>query len=183
MIKIAWLARSLRDNLEAFELLRTRRKPMIALCMGRFGLMSRVLAPKFGGFLTFASLDGSSGTAPGQISISDMKKLYRWDALSPSTKVYGVVGSPIMHSMSPAIHNAGFEAVGFDGVYLPMLVNERRQKLSKRRDKMFVSDYQDEGYLPEAFVNYVALLGWSPGSDREFLALEEMVSLFRLVVP
>src|SRR5438445_10940824 len=51
-----------------------------------------------------------------------MKKLYRWDAVSSSTRVYGVVGSPIMHSMSPAIHNAGFEAVGFDGVYLPMLV-------------------------------------------------------------
>jgi 3-dehydroquinate dehydratase/shikimate dehydrogenase len=51
-----------------------------------------------------------------------MKKLYRWDAISSSTKVFGVVGSPIMHSMSPAIHNAGFDAVGFDGIYLPMLV-------------------------------------------------------------
>src|SRR5437763_9785552 len=90
--------------------------------MGDANLISRVLAKKFGGFLTFASLDEPSQTAPGQISISDMKKLYRWDALSPSTKVYGVVGSPIMHSMSPAIHNAGFDAVGYDGIYLPMLV-------------------------------------------------------------
>jgi len=90
--------------------------------MGEAGLISRVLSKKFGGFLSFASLDASSGTAPGQISISDMKKLYRWDAISPSTKIFGVVGSPIMHSMSPGIHNAGFDAVGFDGVYLPMLV-------------------------------------------------------------
>src|SRR5438874_3008554 len=122
VVKIVWMARSIRDNLEAFELLKTRQKPTIALCMGDAGLISRVLAKKFGGFLTFASLDEPSQTAPGQISISDMKKLYRWDALSPSTKVYGVVGSPIMHSMSPAIHNAGFDAVGYDGIYLPMLV-------------------------------------------------------------
>jgi 3-dehydroquinate dehydratase/shikimate dehydrogenase len=51
-----------------------------------------------------------------------MKRLYRWDAISPSTKVYGVVGSPIGHSMSPAIHNAAFDAIGFDGVYVPLLV-------------------------------------------------------------
>src|SRR6266850_5302212 len=120
--KIVWTARNIRDNLEAFELLKTRQRPTIALCMGDTGLISRVLAKKFGGFLSYAALESGGGTAPGQISIYDMKKLYRWDALSASTKVYGVVGSPIMHSMSPAIHNAGFEAVGYDGIYLPMLV-------------------------------------------------------------
>ena len=52
-----------------------------------------------------------------------MKRLYRWDAINADTKVYGVVASPVMHSMSPAIHNAGFDAVGHDGVYLPLLVN------------------------------------------------------------
>jgi 3-dehydroquinate dehydratase/shikimate dehydrogenase len=53
-----------------------------------------------------------------------MKRLYRWDAINANTRVYGVVGSPIMHSMSPAIHNAAFERIGHDGVYLPLLVNE-----------------------------------------------------------
>ncbi|HEV8291547.1 MAG TPA: type I 3-dehydroquinate dehydratase [Tepidisphaeraceae bacterium] len=120
--KIVWSARSIRDNLEAFELIKSRGKPTIALCMGEAGLISRILAKKFGGHLTYAALETGGGTAPGQISISDMKKLYRWDAISSSTKVFGVVGSPIMHSMSPAIHNAGFDAVGFDGIYLPMLV-------------------------------------------------------------
>jgi 3-dehydroquinate dehydratase/shikimate dehydrogenase len=121
--KIVWTARTIRDNLEAFELLHLRIKPTIALCMGEAGLISRVLAKKFGAFLTFASLRDQSATAPGQVTIHDMKRLYRWDALNPKTKVYGVVGSPIMHSMSPAIHNAAFETVGHDGVYLPMLVN------------------------------------------------------------
>jgi 3-dehydroquinate dehydratase/shikimate dehydrogenase len=93
--------------------------------MGEAGLISRVLTKKFGGFLTFASLRDESATAPGQVTIHDMKQLYRWDAIGPATKVYGVVASPVMHSMSPAIHNAGFDAVGHEGVYLPMLVNPR----------------------------------------------------------
>ncbi len=121
--KLVWMARSIRDNLEAFELLKAPIQPTIGLCMGEAGLISRVLAKKFGGFLTFASLREGSGTAPGQISIHDMKRLYRWDAIGERTKVYGVVASPVMHSMSPAIHNAGFDAVGHDGVYLPLLVN------------------------------------------------------------
>ena len=121
--KIVWTARTVRDNCEAFEILRSRRKPTIALCMGEAGLPSRVLAKKFGAFLTFASLDASAGTAPGQVSIADMKRLYRWNAINPATKVFGVVGSPVAHSMSPAIHNAAFDATGFDGVYLPLPVN------------------------------------------------------------
>lgn len=120
--KIAWMARSIRDNIEAFELIQKPLRPTIALCMGDAGLISRVLAKKFGAFLTFASLRDESATAPGQVTIADMKRLYRWDALNAKTKVYGVVGSPIMHSMSPAIHNAAFDTVGHDGVYLPMLV-------------------------------------------------------------
>ncbi len=121
--KIVWTARTIRDNLEAFELLQNRQKPTIALCMGEAGLISRVLAKKFGAFLTFAALDADSGTAPGQISIRDMKQLYRWDSLNPKTKVYGVVASPVAHSMSPAVHNAAFDETNHDGVYLPLLVN------------------------------------------------------------
>jgi 3-dehydroquinate dehydratase/shikimate dehydrogenase len=91
--------------------------------MGEAGLISRVLAKKFGGFLTFASLGSGAETAPGQVSIHDMKRLYRWDAIGPETKVYGVVANPVAHSMSPAIHNAAFDEAGYNGVYLPMLVN------------------------------------------------------------
>ncbi|HLL89642.1 MAG TPA: type I 3-dehydroquinate dehydratase, partial [Tepidisphaeraceae bacterium] len=121
--KIVWTARTIRDNLEAFELLLHKQKPAIALCMGEAGLISRVLARKFGAFLSFASLDASSGTASGQVPVADMKRLYRWDAIGPRTKVYGVVASPVAHSMSPAVHNAAFDATGHDGVYLPLLVN------------------------------------------------------------
>lgn len=118
--KIAYRARSLRDNLELFDLLAGRDRPTIALGMGEFGLLSRVLAPKFGGFLTFASLRDSTVTAPGQPRISELVDLYRFRSIGPATRVYGVVGWPVGHSLSPHVHNAGFTALGIDAVYLPL---------------------------------------------------------------
>ncbi len=86
--KVAWQARSVRDNFEAFELMRQRQKPTVVICMGEAGLISRVLAKKFGAFLSFASLDNTSATAPGQVTVEQMKRLYRWDALGTETRVY-----------------------------------------------------------------------------------------------
>jgi 3-dehydroquinate dehydratase/shikimate dehydrogenase len=120
--KFAYRARSLRDNLEIAELLKHPERPTIALGMGEFGLMSRVLAPKWGGFLTFAALRAEGATAPGQPTVDELLGLYRFRSIKRTTGVYGVVGWPVAQSMSPLVHNAGFEEAGFDGVYLPMLV-------------------------------------------------------------
>lgn len=122
IIKVAYRARSIRDNLELFEILQNQTKPTIALGMGEFGVMSRILAPKFGGFLTFASLRNESTTAPGQITIDELINMYRFRSIKPTTKVYGIIGWPITQSMSPLVHNAGFEQIGWDGVYVPMPV-------------------------------------------------------------
>ncbi len=77
-----------------------------------------------------------------------------------------------------------WEALGYGPLptfaHLPLLYNDARKKLSKRRDKVAVEDYRDEGYLPEAMRNYLALLGWSPGDNREILTLDELVAEFRL---
>jgi glutamyl-tRNA synthetase len=76
------------------------------------------------------------------------------------------------------------EALGLDHrpvfAHLPVLVNERRQKLSKRRDDVSVADYKAQGILPEAMVNYLALLGWGPPDGVEVRPLDEIVELFRL---
>lgn len=118
--KVAFRARSLRDNPELFDMLAERTKPTIALGMGEFGLMSRVLAPKFGGFLTFASLRPEEVTAPGQPTVGELLQKYRFRAINEKTRVYGIVGWPVGHSMSPLMHNAGFDEVGHDGVYVPL---------------------------------------------------------------
>jgi len=64
--------------------------------------------------------------------------------------------------------------------HLSLLVNERRQKLSKRRDKVAVLEFRDEGYTADAMRNYLALLGWSPPGDEEIVSLETLVREFRL---
>ncbi|MFI4915195.1 MAG: type I 3-dehydroquinate dehydratase [Phycisphaerales bacterium JB060] len=141
--KIAFRARSLRDNLEIFEILNHRDRPTIALGMGAYGLMSRVLAPKFGGFLTFASLRNESTTAPGQPTIAELLGLYRLRSISRTTKVFGIVGDPVEHSRSPAMHNAGFERVGFSGVYLPLPVAPGYESLKATLTELLASDTLD----------------------------------------
>jgi 3-dehydroquinate dehydratase / shikimate dehydrogenase len=129
VLKIAYRARSLRDNVELFELLAHQDRPTIALGMGEFGVLSRVLAPKFGGFLTYASLRPETVTAPGQPTVRELISLYRFRQISKATAVYGVVGFPVSQSLSPLVHNAGFEAVGHDGVYLPLPIAEGYESL------------------------------------------------------
>ncbi|HLT70282.1 MAG TPA: glutamate--tRNA ligase [Acidimicrobiales bacterium] len=76
------------------------------------------------------------------------------------------------------------EALGLDHrpvfAHLPVLVNEQRKKLSKRRDSVSVAEFRAAGYLPEAMVNYLALLGWGPPDGVEIRPLDEIVELFRL---
>jgi glutamyl-tRNA synthetase len=76
------------------------------------------------------------------------------------------------------------EALGLDHrptfAHLPVLVNEQRKKLSKRRDSVSVASFRDEGYLPEAMVNYMALLGWGPGDGVEIRPIDEIVAQFDL---
>ena len=64
--------------------------------------------------------------------------------------------------------------------HLPILVDEQRKKLSKRKHAVAVSDFRDRGILPEAMVNYLALLGWGPPDGVEIRPLAEIVELFRL---
>ena len=146
VVKFAFRARSIRDNLEIFEILKDAPKPTIGLGMGEFGLMSRVLAPKFGGFLTFASLRDEAATAPGQPTIADLLGMYRFRSIGKDTKLYGVIGWPVSQSMSPLIHNAGFEARGVDAVYLPMPVPDSDEALKATSMSMCDDrDYQFGG--------------------------------------
>lgn len=64
--------------------------------------------------------------------------------------------------------------------HLPLLLNEDRSKLSKRQGDVAVEDYREKGYLPEALVNFVALLGWNPGDEEEIFTLDKMIDRFSL---
>jgi len=120
--KIAFAATNPSEALQAFDVVRNSQKPTIALAMGDAGLTSRILAGKFGAFGTFAALADGLESAPGQPTVAELRDLYRWDAIDAETELYGVIGCPVGHSMSPAIHNAAFEAAGVNGAYVPLLI-------------------------------------------------------------
>lgn len=64
--------------------------------------------------------------------------------------------------------------------HLPMILATDKTKLSKRHGALAVTEYREEGYLPEAILNFVALMGWNPGNDQEIISLDEMIKLFTL---
>ena len=127
--KVVSTAQCLADNLRMLRFLEAAasRLALVGICMGQAGLVSRVLALAWDGCFTFASATGSSGTAPGQVPAATLLGLYRAASITRpaadgtgGTKFYGVAGNPVAHSLSPALHNAAFQAAAIDAVYLPL---------------------------------------------------------------
>ncbi|WP_158615323.1 shikimate dehydrogenase [Acidipila sp. EB88] len=148
--KVVSTAERLADNLAMLEWIEraSREVPVVGICMGEAGLPSRVLALSAGALFTFAATSAGAGTAPGQVTAEKLLRQYRADLLrrakhygvvrdvdapegaarafqaeNPAieeTRLYGVAGNPVSHSLSPAMHNAAFQAAGVDAVYLPL---------------------------------------------------------------
>lgn len=145
IVKAVFTAEDATDALRVLAELRTRAttSPTIALAMGPAGLATRVLAAKVGGFLTFVSLAAGAESAPGQLTAREFSDLYRGDRLGPATRVFGVVGWPVAHSLSPLIHNRAMTADGLDGVYLPLPVRPTMQDFTAFMD--FVAVHPELG--------------------------------------
>jgi 3-dehydroquinate dehydratase/shikimate dehydrogenase len=92
----------------------------VLIAMGDMGVASRILATRIGNAWTYAG----DNVAPGQISLARLLEEFRFRELTPGTEIYGVVGNPVMHSLSPVMHNAGFKCLGIDAVYLPLLATD-----------------------------------------------------------
>ncbi|GAB2287366.1 hypothetical protein Dimus_021746 [Dionaea muscipula] len=123
IVKIATTALDITDSARIFHVLAHSQVPVIGIAMGEKGLISRILSAKFGGFLTFGVIEAGAVSAPGQPTIKDLLELYNFRQIGPDTKVHGVIGNPIGHSKSPHLYNAAFKSVGFNGIYLPLLVD------------------------------------------------------------
>ena len=119
--KVAAKARTLTDGLRMLRLAGTA-KDIVAVAMGEAGLPARLLALRNGSALAYAPVE--EATAPGQVSLHDFKRLYRADVASGRTKICGVIGNPIGHSLSPLLHNTGYVAAKRDAMFLPFLVED-----------------------------------------------------------
>ena len=125
-IKIAARALTISDSVRLLRLAHASND-IVAVPMGEIGLPARLLALREGSALAYAPV--SDATAPGQVSLREFKRLYRADAITRKTKIYGVIGNPIGHSLSPLLHNTGFVAAERDASYLPFLVENLKEFL------------------------------------------------------
>lgn len=138
IVKIATMAHSPHDNLRLMRLMTAARVPTVAFCMGEFGQPSRILAGKFGAPFTYSTFHPERTMAPGQLSYQQMKETYRYEKIDFQTEVYGVIADPISHSLSPHIHNAAFDKLKLNKVYVPFRV--RPEDLTQ-----FMSDCRELG--------------------------------------
>jgi 3-dehydroquinate dehydratase / shikimate dehydrogenase len=120
-IKVAGATRTFADSVRLLRLA-AKVPNCVAVPMGEVGLPARLLALREGSALAYAPIAAS--TAPGQVSLPEMKHLYRAHALNRQTQVFGVIGDPIAHSLSPLLHNTAFVAQKINAVYLPFLVRD-----------------------------------------------------------
>src|SRR4051812_19868693 len=123
-VKVVSTAHSLADNLAMLRLIEDRSGSarVVGIAMGEEGLISRVLAIRAGAAFTFASLDGGVETAPGQVTARTLRDLYRLESIDAATRIFGVAGNPIGHSLSPLMHNAAFRREHVNAVMLPLKV-------------------------------------------------------------
>jgi 3-dehydroquinate dehydratase/shikimate dehydrogenase len=123
VVKIAVLAQTPEDNLRVLALLnKPDSKPTAAFCMGDLGTPSRLLGAKYGAPFTYAAFNKEREMAPGILSFKELKETFYYDEINPDTQVYGVIGDPVGHSLSPLIHNAAFRQLGINALYLPCRV-------------------------------------------------------------
>lgn len=120
VIKIAVTAKKLTDCIPLLSLAGTLTVPATLIAMGDAGIVTRVLAARFNSCWTYAG----DQVAPGQMSGARLRDDFSFRRLTRKTDLYGVVGRPIMHSLSPAMHNAAFSAVAEDAVYLPLAATD-----------------------------------------------------------
>ena len=107
---------------------------VVGIAMGEEGLISRVLSPRAGAAFTFASLADGAETAPGQVPARTLLDLYRLDQLDQATRIFGVAGNPIAHSLSPLMHATAFRRENVNAIMLPLKVRTLDDLLTMVRD-------------------------------------------------
>jgi 3-dehydroquinate dehydratase/shikimate dehydrogenase len=124
-IKVACRPGSTREMLELAKLRTSTLRSVVA--MGEWGEPLRILYGRQGSLMTYASIDEGSETAPGQIPLAELSRLYRADRVTEATGIYAVVGNPVSHSKGPRLWNRAFEELGIDGCYVRAPLDDAAQ--------------------------------------------------------
>ena len=135
-VKVVSTARSLADNLAVLRLIEQRSlsAQVVGIAMGEEGVVSSVLGPRAGAVFTFASFSDGAETAPGQVTARVLRDLYRVEQLDQATRIFGVAGNPIAHSLSPLMQNTAFRKENVNAVLLPLKVRALSDLLTLVRE-------------------------------------------------
>src|SRR5262252_4622682 len=120
--KVVTTATTLSDNVTMMKFLQAEsdQHALIGLCMGEQGIISRVLGVRAGSAFTFAAVSPEEQTARGQVTAQDLRSVYRIEQVDVATRVYGVAGDPVSHSLSPIIMNTALRRENVNAVYLAL---------------------------------------------------------------
>jgi 3-dehydroquinate dehydratase / shikimate dehydrogenase len=134
--KIVATATTLYDNVVMMKFIEKNsdRHSLIGVCMGEQGIISRVLGLRAGSAFTFAAASEGEKTAPGQVTAQELRSIYRIEQVDVATRVYGVAGDPVSHSLSPVIMNAAMRRETVNGVYLALHAKTLKDLLACVRD-------------------------------------------------
>jgi 3-dehydroquinate dehydratase/shikimate dehydrogenase len=135
-VKIVSTAKTLADNVTMMRFLERARDlaNVVGICMGDQGIISRILGLRAGSVFTFAAAHVGEETGPGQIAARTLEETYRIDQLDAATKVYGVAGNPIKHSLSPLMMNTAFRRETVNGVFLALQTTKLSDLLTLVRE-------------------------------------------------
>ncbi len=125
ILKIAIQTDDITDSIAVWKMLecaKKENKQIVPIAMGEAGKWTRILGLAHGAFMTYASLKSGKETASGQISAKDLIETYRVKELDEQTEIYGIIGNPVLHSLSPFMHNAAFKFHNLNAVYIPFEV-------------------------------------------------------------
>jgi len=134
--KLIGTATCLHDNVVMTRFLEhhSSEYSMVGACMGEQGRLSRVLSIRAGAAFTFGAAEHGKETAPGQPTYRELRDFYRIEQIESVTKVYGIAGDPVSHSMSPWVMNSAFRRENVNAVYLPLHVKSLDDLLSTLTD-------------------------------------------------
>ncbi|KAM7272488.1 hypothetical protein ACFE04_027151 [Oxalis oulophora] len=205
IIKLVLNVADITEIERVFHLISSCQMPIIATCVGERGFISQILSPKYGGILVYGSLEEKP--IPGLPTLQSLRQTYKVDYINADTKVFGLISKPVSHSKGPILHNPSFQHINYDGIYVPMFVDDLKEffKIYSSRDfagfsvgipyKEAVVEFCDEVHplaKPIGAVNTIIrrpidgkLIGYNTDCEGAITAIEDALigtdSLFRLL--
>lgn len=159
--KVAYAAGHICESFAALDVMHDHGRRAVAICMGEDGSWTRLLAKKLGAFAGYAALSSDTTTAPGQFTIDELRNAFRWDEIGADTKVYGVLGDPVVHSMGPRLFNRWFDQCDINAIYLPLRIRPESGGLSRFLDECAKRPWLDIGGFSVTIPHKSAALAWA----------------------